>query len=108
MEPIVDFEGQPIVVGTVVRFDELIETERYPAQPMMCAVVTGISDVDGDVDDKGRDRTVNPFVSVRFADGTEQEFVTHWLGRWHDDDAPFEACDLSVAVHGPVREEAMR
>lgn len=100
-EAIIDFKGEPITIGTVVAFDALPATDRYPGQEATTGIVTGISDVDGDVDDEGRSIAIYPSVTVRYADGTTEEFGTSWTGRWHDDDAPFEAGDLLVAFHGP-------
>jgi hypothetical protein len=87
-EHIVDANGDDITIGTRVECSGYIGS------------VIEITDVDGDVDDDGRSIVTLPTVVVTFddtGDGVEVDnFSTYWLGRHYDDDAPFEAGDLTI------------
>lgn len=98
-DPVVDCDGEPLTIGTLVRFDAYDATDHYPAQPESFAVVIAISDWDGDKDDEGRDIGWPPRVTVRYTDdGVEEKWTT--MRGWYDDED--QADELEVAFHGPL------
>lgn len=65
-------------------------------------IILFISDPDGDVDDEGRPIFITPRAKVRFDNGEDEIYYSYWLGRFPDDDAPFQFDDLQL-----VKKEGM-
>jgi hypothetical protein len=93
METIVfDVNGVKLAVGMRVAVDL--------DDPTSFGLVEEISDPDGDVNDEGRGIAINPSVSVRFDDGSEDSFTTWWTatGPWDDMGAPYRCDDVEVVA----------
>jgi hypothetical protein len=89
---VVDGHGRPLAVGDEV----LTYGGRIEEEPP--GVITLITEPEGDADAEGRSIMINPGVYVAWPEGPEEpeRFGTHWLGRFYDDDAPFECDDLAL------------
>ena len=107
LEAYVDALGVEMVVGDRVRmagwpWEDRPVRERpvltFAGEPLSAreaeGVVTRFEEADGDVDDEGRSVTIAPRAHVRFDDGTEDRYSGRWLGRFWEDDAPFQFEDL--------------
>lgn len=82
----VDAKGTRLEKGQRVRF---VDDETG------CGHIESISDPDGDMQD-GYAIQLPPTVTVRFDDGDADCYPMEWLGKWHDDSAPFECGDIVV------------
>lgn len=64
-----DYDARPIAVGTRVRRWD--DDDRS-----MLGTVTDLGEWDGDVDDYGRHFALYPRITVRWDDGTDNDYVT--------------------------------
>lgn len=106
-DPIMDWDGRPIEVGTRVRYFDFLPGHPdwgiHCLAPMYCGTVTDAdpTDWDGDVDDEGRSYGIPPHVYVLFDDGTTQGFVT---GEWEHYPRPQPGVYDYEMVNGKVEE----
>ena len=92
-----DADDAPLTEGTVVYFPAC--TAHGVDFPEDWAVITCITDPDGDVDDEGRMYGINPRVTVTFNDGETETFTTGTISYQRGDE--YVCDDLTGAVHGP-------
>lgn len=90
---VVDSEERVIKVGSYI---------SDPTDPEGHGVVTLITDPDGDADDEGRAIAINPYVHVKYKDGSEEEFITSYSGAWYTPDIKwdYQCEDLEVQYMG--------
>lgn len=91
-QTVVDRRGSRIVVGSRIAGEWVRVGARDTYWP--AGIVTEVSDCDGDADDYGNIIAINPKVTVKFDNGTEDTFSTTYTSGYYVEPAIFEAEEL--------------